>query len=115
MLNAIYQHLNFLLTFKHDGKGLKTPKSFTFVLIAICFLISLISYETLDIGIVIVNIGALLFLYMITNKDLVNGVLLGMLVFLLFNIFVPKLSFLLLFWILFATTKMQRNYTNNKH
>lgn len=113
MLNAIYKHLYYLLSFNHNGEGLKTSKGFTYFLIAICFGISLFYYETVNAGVIILNLGALLFLYLISNKDIVNGVLIGMLLFLIVNLFFPKLSWLLFIWILLATSKMQKNYTDN--
>lgn len=113
MFNALCQHLFYLLTFRHNGKGLKTDKIFTFVLLFICLFMSMPSYEQFTIAAVVTNFLALLFLYAITNKDVVNGMLLGMFFFLLMTYFLPAISLLVLLWVLLAITKMQKNYSKS--
>lgn len=114
MLNAVYQHLYYILTFNHNGQGLKTSKGFTIILFAICLALSLIHYESVTLGIVIVNIMTLAFLYMITNKDVINGMMLCLAVFLIINTFFPLLSWIFFFWMIFAITKMQKNYRDRR-
>ena len=115
MLNAIYKHLFLLLTLKHNGEGLKTEKSFTFILLAVLLSFFLLSYETVTFGVVLINIGSLLFLYMMTNKNVINGVLLCMLLLIPFNIILPSLSIFFFVWILICNVKMQKNYREKNH
>lgn len=111
MIKALLQHIQLLLLLKHDGQGLQTGKSFTFILLLVCLAVSLVSEELTTVTIVS-HIFLLICLYILTKKEVVNGVLLCMLVFLIVNVLLPPLGIFALLWVFLAMTKMQNNYRN---
>lgn len=110
MLTALYQHLYLILTFQHNGKGLKTNKFFSYFLMLISFIISLLFYEDITLGIIILNIICIMIIYTVSNKDLINGVLLLMIFYLILSMIMPSISLLFLIWIIIANIQLQRKY-----
>lgn len=115
MISAIFQHIYSLLSFNHNGQGLKTSKYFTLILIFICFLLSYFNQteESVDFTFFVFQGVLLGIIYLLNKPDTVNAVFMIVGLFLFIGIFSNLLSYVFLVWGFIALNVMQAKKRNS--